>query len=201
VDNIKNYKQKPSLTQDDLARRSGVKYTTLSKIESRAVTKPTVHIMAKITKVSGVVMEDLIKQNITMENTTNNEAHDFIKREVLKIDRNAFIFRILATVIGYAGITFWLNSIRATAPLWFVWVLIIIQFALYFSIFIASYRRAVTCGLNKNIGLIIFITLAILGRVNDWELLIIPFIVIIMLIVSARAKNVSDESKHLLPEK
>ena len=136
-----------------------------------------------------------------MENATNNKAHDFIKGEVLKIDRNAFIFRIIATVIGYAGITFWLNSIRATAPLWFVWVLIIIQFALYFSIFIANYRRAIICGLNKNIGLIIFVALAILGRVNDWELVIIPLMVIIMIIVSARAKNVSDERKHLLPEK
>lgn len=135
-----------------------------------------------------------------MENTTNNKAHDIIKGEVLKFERNAFIFRIIATVVGYAGITFWLNSIRATASLWFVWVLIIIQFALYFSIFIASYRRAIICGLNKNIGLIIF-TLTILGRVNDWELVIIPLMVIIMLIVSARAKNVSDERKHLLPEK
>ena len=136
-----------------------------------------------------------------MENKTNNKAHDFIKGEVLLIERNSFIFRIIATAAGYAGITFWLNSIRATAPIWFVWVLIIIQFALYFSIFIASYRRATICGLNKNLGIVIFATLAILGRVNDWELAIIPLTIIIMLVVSARAKNVSDERKHLLPEK
>jgi len=103
-------------------------------------------------------------------------------------------------VIGYIGITFWLNAIRATAPLWFVWVLIIVQFALYFSIFISSYRRAIGCGLNKNISLIIFIALAILGRVNDWEILVIPLTIIIMLIFSMKTKNVSDDKKHLLPE-
>ena len=136
-----------------------------------------------------------------MKNTTNNKAHDFIKGEVLKINRNAFIFRIIAVAVGYVGITFWLNSIRATASLWFVWVLIIIQFALYFSIFITSYRRAIICGFNKSIGFIVFVALAILGRVNDWEIIIIPLTLIAMLIISARAKNVSDEKKHLLPQK
>jgi hypothetical protein len=136
-----------------------------------------------------------------MEKITNNEASDFIKSEVLKIERNSFVFHLIATAVGYAGITFWLNAIRATAPLWFVWVLIIIQFGLYFSIFIASYRRAVVCGLNKNLAIIIFTALAILVRVNDWELAMIPLTVVIMLIVSARAKNVSNSGKTLLPEK
>lgn len=131
----------------------------------------------------------------------NNKANDFIKNEVLKIENRLFFARILGSAIGYALITLWLNSIRATASLWFVWVLIIIQFALYFSIFIAGYRRSVVCGLNKTLGLIIFTALAILGRINDWELAIIPLAVIIMLIVSAMTKNVSEEKKHLLPEK
>lgn len=129
-----------------------------------------------------------------------NKANDFIKKEVLKIERNTFIFLILASALSYAGITFWLNSIRTTAPLWFVWVLIIIQFALYFSIFIISYRRATVCGLNKNLGLIIFTALAVLGRVENWELLIIPLTVVIILIVSTKTKNVSDRGKTLLPE-
>jgi transcriptional regulator with XRE-family HTH domain len=50
-----------NLTQDDLARKSGVKYTTLSKIESGVVTKPTIYIMAKIAKALDVVIDDLIK--------------------------------------------------------------------------------------------------------------------------------------------
>jgi len=134
-----------------------------------------------------------------MENKTN-KANDFIKGEVLKLERNSFIIRIIAIAIGYAGMTFWLNTIRATAPLWFVWVLIIVQFALYFSIFIVSYRRAIVCSLNRNLCIIIFITLAILGRVNNWELAIIPLTIVIMLIVSTKAKKVSNRGKTSLPD-
>ena len=134
-----------------------------------------------------------------MENVTN-KANDFIKGEVLKLERNWFIIRIIAIAIGYSAITFWLNAIRATAPLWFVWILIIVQFALYFLIFIASYKRAIVCSLDKNLGIIIFTVLAILGRVNDWELVIIPLTVVVMIVLSKKTKNVSDRGKTLLPE-
>lgn len=60
-DNIKKLRAKLNLTQDDLARKSDVKYTTLSKIESGVVTKPTVQIIAKIAKALGVAIEDLLK--------------------------------------------------------------------------------------------------------------------------------------------
>jgi transcriptional regulator with XRE-family HTH domain len=40
---------------------TGSKYTTLSKIESGVVTKPTIYIMAKIAKALDVVIDDLIK--------------------------------------------------------------------------------------------------------------------------------------------
>ena len=130
-----------------------------------------------------------------------NKADEFFKNEVLKIENRLFFARILGSAIGYALITMWLNSIRTTASLWFVWVLIIIQFALYFSIFINSYQRSKVIGLNKNLALILFIILAVLGRINDWELLVIPLLVVVMLIFSAKNKKVSDEGKSLLPEK
>lgn len=60
-DNIKKLRAKLNLTQDDLARKSGVKYTTLSKIESGVVTKPTVQIMAKISKALNSFIENLLK--------------------------------------------------------------------------------------------------------------------------------------------
>ena len=59
--NIKKLGAKLNLTQDDLAKKSGAKYTTLSKIESRVVTKPTVHIVAKIAKALNTSIEDLLK--------------------------------------------------------------------------------------------------------------------------------------------
>ena len=135
-----------------------------------------------------------------MENKPDTKANDFIKKEVLLIENRLFWSRILGSAIGYALITLWLNSIRANASIWFVWILIIIQFALYFSIFIAGYSRSLACGFNKTLGLIVFTALTVLGRVNNWELAIIPLTVSIMLIASAMTKNVSDEGKHLLPE-
>ena len=60
-ENIKKYRNKLGLTQDDLVRKSGVKHTTLTKIEGDFVTKPGVQMIAKIAKVLGVPMEDLVK--------------------------------------------------------------------------------------------------------------------------------------------
>lgn len=120
------------------------------------------------------------------------QPSDFIKMETQKAERRIFFGKIISIVIGYAGITFWLNAIRATWPIWFVWVLIIVQLILYFSIFVSSYNRASAIGLNKTLGFIIFVALAVLGRVNDWELLIIPLLVVIMLIFSAKNKMALD---------
>ena len=59
--NIKKARNKLGLTQDDLVRKSVVKHTTLTKIESDVVVKPSVQTVAKIAKALGVPMEDLIK--------------------------------------------------------------------------------------------------------------------------------------------
>lgn len=130
-----------------------------------------------------------------------NKANNFLKNEVLKMENRMFWGRILGSSIGYLVITLWLNSIRATASLWFVWVLIIIQFALYFSIFIAGYQRSKILGLNKNYAFILFIILAVLGRINNWELLVIPLLIVVMLAFSAMNKKVSEKGQTMLPEK
>jgi len=60
-ENIKKVRNKLGLTQDDLVRKSSVKHTTLTKIESNVVIKPSVQTVAKIAKALGVAMEELIK--------------------------------------------------------------------------------------------------------------------------------------------
>ena len=60
-ENIKRVRNKLGLTQDDLVRKSGVKHTTLTKIESDVVVKPSVQTVAKIAKSLGVPMEYLLK--------------------------------------------------------------------------------------------------------------------------------------------
>ena len=60
-ENIKKHRNKQGLSQEDFAKKSGVKYTTLTKIESNVIKKPSVLIMAKLAKALGVSIEDLIK--------------------------------------------------------------------------------------------------------------------------------------------
>ena len=59
--NVKKYRNKLGLSQEDFAKKSGVKYTTLTKIESSIIKKPSVIVMAQIAKASGVSIKDLIK--------------------------------------------------------------------------------------------------------------------------------------------
>ena len=60
-ENVKKYRGKLGLSQEDFAKKSGVKYTTLTKIESNVIKKPSVLIMAKLAKALGVSIEDLIR--------------------------------------------------------------------------------------------------------------------------------------------
>jgi len=60
-ENIKKYRNRQGLSQEDFAKKSGVKYTTLTKIESNVIKKPSVLIMAKLAKALSVSIEDLIK--------------------------------------------------------------------------------------------------------------------------------------------
>ena len=60
-ENVKKYRNKQGLSQENFAKKSGVKYTTLTKIESNVIKKPSVFIMAKLAKALGVSIEDLIK--------------------------------------------------------------------------------------------------------------------------------------------
>ena len=59
-ENIKKMRAKLGLTQDDLAKKADVKYTTLMKVESGTVNKPSVQTMAQITKALDVSIEDLL---------------------------------------------------------------------------------------------------------------------------------------------
>jgi Helix-turn-helix. len=59
--NIKALRTKQGLTQDDLAKKAELKYSTLAKIEGDFVKKPGVQMIAKIAKALNVLMEDLLK--------------------------------------------------------------------------------------------------------------------------------------------
>jgi len=60
-DRIKILRTKQELTQDALARKCDIPYTTLTKIESNVITKPSIQTVAKIAKGLGVSIDDLMK--------------------------------------------------------------------------------------------------------------------------------------------
>lgn len=60
-ENIKKHRTKLGLSQEDFAQKSGVKYTTLTKIESGVIKTPSVVITAKIAKALGIPIEELLK--------------------------------------------------------------------------------------------------------------------------------------------
>jgi transcriptional regulator with XRE-family HTH domain len=60
-DKIKQLRNKQGLTQDELARKSDLPYTTLTKIETNVITKPTIQTVVKIAKGLGVSLDDLMR--------------------------------------------------------------------------------------------------------------------------------------------
>lgn len=60
-DKIKKIRAKKGLTQDALARKAELPYTTLTKIESGVIIRPTIQTVIKIAKGLGVSIDELIK--------------------------------------------------------------------------------------------------------------------------------------------
>jgi len=60
-ENIKKHRNKLGLSQEDFAQKSGVKYTTLTKIESGVIKTQSVVMVGKIAKALNVLIEDLLK--------------------------------------------------------------------------------------------------------------------------------------------
>jgi transcriptional regulator with XRE-family HTH domain len=60
-DKIKQLRNKQGLTQDELARKSEIPYTTLTKIETNVITKPTIQTVIKIAQGFGVSLDDLME--------------------------------------------------------------------------------------------------------------------------------------------
>ena len=58
---IRKLRQKLKLSQDDFARKADVAYTTLTKVETGVIKKPSVFMVSNIAKVLNVAIEDLIK--------------------------------------------------------------------------------------------------------------------------------------------
>ena len=59
-DKIRLLRNKQDLTQDELARKSDLPYTTLTKIETNVITKPSIQTVMKIAKGLGMTIDELM---------------------------------------------------------------------------------------------------------------------------------------------
>lgn len=60
-DKMKVFRSKQELTEDALARKCNIPYKTLIKIESNAITKPSIQTVSEIADGLGISIDDLIK--------------------------------------------------------------------------------------------------------------------------------------------
>jgi transcriptional regulator with XRE-family HTH domain len=58
---IKALRLKLELSQDEFARKADIPYTTLTKVETGVIKKPSVFVMAKIAKALSMTVDELIK--------------------------------------------------------------------------------------------------------------------------------------------
>jgi hypothetical protein len=115
-------------------------------------------------------------------------VNELRERDILKAERNLFTVRLLLILAGYVGTTLLLNAIRVSAALWILWPLVVVQIFLYLSIFVICSFRLKKCGYRLSW---LFYILFVLSRVNDWELIIIPALVVTVFVLSARNQDKS----------
>lgn len=60
-DKVRQLRNKRELTQDQLARKCDIPYTTFTKIESNVITKPSIQTVEKIAKGLGMTIDKLLK--------------------------------------------------------------------------------------------------------------------------------------------
>lgn len=60
-ENIRKFRKKMNLTQDKLARLSDIPYTSITKIETGVIKKPSVQTVAKIAKALRISIDELIE--------------------------------------------------------------------------------------------------------------------------------------------
>jgi transcriptional regulator with XRE-family HTH domain len=62
ADNLKRYRAKIGLSQDQLARKAGITYSTLTKLESGVNQNPKVKTLQQLAKALDVTIDDLMKE-------------------------------------------------------------------------------------------------------------------------------------------
>ncbi len=62
AENIKRYRVEKGLSQEQLAQRASITYSTLAKLESGANQNPTVKTLQQVARALEVTLDDLMKE-------------------------------------------------------------------------------------------------------------------------------------------
>ncbi len=62
ADNLKKLRKLRNLSQEELARKAGITYSTLIKLESGANKNPTVKTLQQLTRALEVTLDELVKE-------------------------------------------------------------------------------------------------------------------------------------------
>ena len=62
AENIKRYRMERDLSQEQLAQKAGITYSTLAKLESGANQNPTVRTLQQVAGALGVTLDDLLTE-------------------------------------------------------------------------------------------------------------------------------------------
>ena len=62
AENIKTFRKQRGISQEEFARKAGVTYSTLIKLESGSNKNPTVKTLQQIAQALGVTLDDLMKE-------------------------------------------------------------------------------------------------------------------------------------------
>ena len=62
AENIKKFRKQRGISQEELARKAGVTYSTLIKLESGSNKNPTVKTLQQIAQALDVTLDDLVKE-------------------------------------------------------------------------------------------------------------------------------------------
>ena len=157
----------------------------------------TLALMGLLERVGGILMYPFVRVWVPDDVPRASDYSDcpWVHRMALRTEKTYFISQMLLTVGTYLGLTLLLNAVRGgDASVVFLWAFVIPQLLLYLYIFCLAAARASKCGYRVS-WLVGF--LAILGRVNNFEVFVIPAVVLASLVVSESSSRTRESTQTI----
>jgi len=136
-------------------------------------------------KVGSILMYPFIRIRLP-DNFPRSSSYDVsspMRSIMIDMEKSAFVFGMLLAVAAYIAIVLLLKAVLKDAAIEFAWLLQLSRIALYICIFWLAWNRANECAYQAT--WLVWI-LGIAGRINDFEAIVMPIVVVGALIISAK---------------